>query len=198
MKIPGLGQRSLKTALAAAILALLYLPLDRNPTFACIGAIFGMGNGMEESRRSGGNRAIGTILGGFLGLGLFWVEHRGFPHGNYLLRVALMCLGVILLVWSSVFFRWPGAVQPGGVVLCIILFNTPDDHIAYALRRMVDTAAGVLFALAVNALLDRSRVDRWLHRTPTLPAAGAAAPQAACTVPDTACAPAPETPGQAL
>ena len=46
-KIPGLGQRSLKTALAAVVLALVYYPLNREPTFACIGIIFGMGNNME-------------------------------------------------------------------------------------------------------------------------------------------------------
>ena len=64
---------------------------------------------------------------------------------------------------SSDLFRWPGAVQPGGVVLCIILFNTPAHHIAYALDRMLDTGIGVVAALAVNLILPRQRLDRWLH-----------------------------------
>lgn len=161
---PGLGLRSLKTALATAILALLYLPFGEDPTFACIGVIFGMGNGFEDSKRSGGNRLIGTVIGGFLGLGLFWVEHWFFPGGNYYLRDILVFVGVILLVWSSVTFKWPGAVQPGGVVLCIIMFNTPTNHIGYALGRMLDTAIGVIFAIAVNLLLARTVVDRWLKR----------------------------------
>lgn len=162
--IPGLGQRSIKTALATAILALLYFPFGGDPTFACIGVIFGMGNGMEESKISGGNRLIGTVIGGFLGLGVFWMEHLFFPHGNYLLRVVLIFFGVILLVGASVAFKWPGAVQPGGVVLCIILFNTPANHIVYAFNRMLDTAIGVIFAIAINKLLKRTRVDRWLRR----------------------------------
>lgn len=162
--VPGLGQRSIKTALAAAILALLYMPFGGNPTFACIGVIFGMGSDIEDSKKSGGNRLIGTIIGGFLGLGTFWVEHAVFAEGNYYFKIALVFLGVILLVWSSVAFRWPGAVQPGGVVLCIILFNTPANHIAYAFSRMIDTAVGVIFAIAVNAFFTRERVDRWLKR----------------------------------
>lgn len=165
--IPGFGQRSLKTALAAAILALIYLPFGGNPTFACIGVIFGMGNGIEDSKKSGGNRLIGTIIGGFLGIGILWVEHWIFPNGNYYLKIALIFFGVILLVWLSVAFKWPGAVQPGGVVLCIILFNTPVNHIDYALDRMFDTGIGVIFAIAVNQLLKRNRVDRWLKREVT-------------------------------
>lgn len=162
--IPGFGQRSLKTALATAILALMYLPFRGNPTFACIGVIFGMGNGIEDSKKSGGNRLVGTIIGGFLGIGIFWIEHWIFPKGDYYLRVVLIFFGVILLVCLSVIFKWPGAVQPGGVVLCIILFNTPADHVDYAFHRMLDTAIGVIFAIAVNAFFTRERVDRWLKR----------------------------------
>ena len=78
--VPGLGLRSLKTALATVLTALLYAFLpDRNPTFACIGAIFGMGMDMGESRRSGGNRFFGTIIGGFIGHGLYWLEHLNYP-----------------------------------------------------------------------------------------------------------------------
>lgn len=162
--IPGLGLRSIKTALATAMLALMYLPFGGNPTFACIGVIFGMGNDREDSIKSGGNRLIGTIIGGLLGIGIFRVEHQIFANGNYYLKVALIFLGIIFLVWLSVTFKWPGAIQPGGVVLCIILFNIRASHIAYAFSRMFDTAVGVIFAIAVNELFRRNRVDRWLKK----------------------------------
>ena len=59
-------------------------------------------------------------------------------------------------------------MQPGGVVLCIILFNTPvDTYIAYSLNRMADTGIGVVVALLVNTIVTRERVERWkaaLHR----------------------------------
>ena len=158
--IPGLGLRSMKTALAAALTALLYAfwP-DSNPTFACIGAIFGMGTDMEESRRSGGNRFFGTIIGGFIGLGLYWLEHLIYPEGCYWLRLPLVFLGIVVMISLCVLFRWPGGVQPGGVVLCIILFNTPAYHIDYAISRMIDTGIGVLIALLVNYLLPRNRLE---------------------------------------
>lgn len=158
--IPGLGLRSIKTGIAVMFTAFLYaLPIfGGDPTFACIGAIFGMGADMQESRRNGGNRFFGTIFGGFIGLVLYWLEHLIVPDGNYWLCLPLAFVGVIILISICVFFQWPGGVQPGGVVLCIILFNTPAHHIDYALRRMIDTGIGVLIAFMIN-----SRFDQWLH-----------------------------------
>ncbi|MDD3193214.1 MAG: aromatic acid exporter family protein [Oscillospiraceae bacterium] len=164
--IPGFGQRSIKTALAATLIALIYVFAGRNPTFACIGVIFGLGSDLDNSWLNGGNRLIGTVIGGFLGIGLFWLEHQIFPEGNYFFRLPILFLGIMALVAISVLFHWPGAVQPGGVVLCIILFNTPAHHIAYALDRMLDTGIGVVVALAINLILPRERLDRWLHLAP--------------------------------
>lgn len=158
------GLRNIKTALAATICALLYFPFDRNPTFACIGAIFGMGSDMGNSRLNGGNRLFGTIIGGLLGMLLFRVYIIFYPEGgHHLLILGLLFVGVILLVMSSLWVRWPGAIQPGGVVLCIILFNTPvDTYISYSLNRMLDTGIGVIVALLLNYLLPRERIFRWL------------------------------------
>ena len=43
-RLPKIGMRNIKTALAAALCAFFYYFLDRSPAFACIGAIFGMGS----------------------------------------------------------------------------------------------------------------------------------------------------------
>ena len=164
--LPKVGLRNLKTALAATLCAALYAIVGRNPTFACIGAIFGMGTDMNTSWKSGGNRLMGTMMGGFLGMGLFWVYLR-LPHpaGQSWALLPLLFLGIVVLILCAQLFRWPGAIPPGGVVLCIILFNTPEQtYVTYALHRMVDTGVGVLVALAVNLLLSRERLDRWRGR----------------------------------
>ena len=58
---------------------------------------------------------------------------------------------MILIVLCQMF--WVGGVQPGGVVLCIVLFNTPvDTYVSYALNRMFDTGVGVLVAFIVNGI----------------------------------------------
>lgn len=161
-----IGQRNIKTAVAATLTALLYFIVNRNPTFACIGAIFGMGSDMPNSRLNGGNRFFGTLFGGFLGMGLFRLYMIFVPEGG--MHPALfpfLFVGVVLLILVSQIFHWPGAVQPGGVVLCILLFNTPvDTYISYSLNRIVDTGIGVIVALLVNWLLPRERVVAWMEK----------------------------------
>jgi len=157
-----IGMRNVKTAIAATLCALLYYPFDRNPTFACIGAIFGTGSDMGNSWLSGGNRLFGTIIGGVLGMFLFKVYISFYPEGGTeLLLFLLLFIGVILLILVSQYCKWPGAIQPGGVVLCIILFNTPvDAFISYPLNRIFDTAIGVLIGIIVNLLISRERIER--------------------------------------
>ena len=159
------GQRNIKTALSATLCALLYFLVDRNPTFACIGAIFGTGSDMSNSRLNGGNRFFGTIIGGVIGMLLFRLYIIFYPDGaKEPLMLLFLFVGVVILIILSQLFNWPGAVQPGGVVLCIILFNTPvDTYISYSLARMADTGVGVAIALLVNWLLPRQRVIYWLE-----------------------------------
>ena len=77
--LPHIGLRNLKTALSASLCALIYFFLNRNPAFACIGAIFGMGADMDHSKLHGGNRLFGTVIGGFLGIGRPAEPERGGP-----------------------------------------------------------------------------------------------------------------------
>ena len=123
--VPKIGLRNIKTALAAALCALVYYFLDRSPAFACIGAIFGMGSSYEQSRLHGGNRFFGTLVGGFIGMGLFAIYMELFPDGsNRWFLVPLTFIGVVILILLCQHI-WVGGVQPGGVVLCILLFWIP-------------------------------------------------------------------------
>lgn len=159
------GMRNVKTAFSATLVAFLYLLIDRNPTFACIGAIFGTGKDIPHSWLNGGNRLFGTIIGGFLGMGLFRIYIIFYPEGGlHLLMMPLVFVGVILLILASQMFKWPGAIHPGGVMLCILLFNLPvDTYVSYSLNRILDTAIGVVIALVVNLLLPRERIQRILQ-----------------------------------
>lgn len=165
-RFPGVGLRNLKTAFSASLCALLYFLIGRNPTFACIGAVYGMGNDLEHSWQQGGNRLIGTIIGGFLGMGLFWLYLLIDPSGEQrILLIPLTFVGVVILILCAQVFHWPTAVQPGSVVLCIILFNTPvETYVSYALNRMVDTGFGVVLSMFINYLFPRERLERWLGR----------------------------------
>ena len=155
---------SLRTACAATLCAVLYALFGRDPTSACIGCVFGMGEGLEDAWKSGGNRLIGTVLGGLWGMVLVWVHLELGPAGNPSVYLLLFG-GVLLLSAVSTWFRWPKAVLPGGVVLCIILFGADRvDPVRYALGRILDTSFGVFLSMCVNLLLPRERVARWTRR----------------------------------
>ena len=62
--------------------ALIYFPFGRNPTFACIGAIFGRGGNDHRSKLGGGNRFFGTIIGGVLGMLFFSIYIKVYPEGG--------------------------------------------------------------------------------------------------------------------
>lgn len=152
-QLPKVGMRNIKTATAAALCAFVYYFFDRSPAFACIGAIFGMGSDFASSKQNGGNRLFGTLIGGVLGMALFRVYIFFKPEGGRSFwLIPLVFIGTVLLILLCQKF-WVGGVQPGGVVLCILLFNTPvDTYIPYALNRILDTAVGVVAALVVNSL----------------------------------------------
>lgn len=153
-RIPRVGMRNLKTSLAAAICALIYAFFPtRSPAFACIGAIFGMGSDLQNSKLNGGNRFFGTIIGGLIGMALFRFYLIFYPEGgHHWLLIPLTFIGTMILIVLCQMF-WVGGVQPGGVVLCIVLFNTPvDTYVSYALNRMFDTGVGVLVAFIVNGI----------------------------------------------
>ena len=162
---PRIGMRNIKTAIAATLCALVYYFFDRSPAFACIGAIFGMGSDYDMSKLHGGNRFFGTLVGGFIGMGLFAIYAELFPDGSYRwFLIPLTCIGVVLLILACQCI-WVGGIQPGGVVLCIILFNTPvETYISYALNRILDTGIGVLAAFFVNAMLPGGFTFRFMRR----------------------------------
>ena len=164
-RLPKIGMRNIKTALAAALCAFIYYFLDRSPAFACIGAIFGMGSDLENSKLHGGNRLFGTAIGGLLGMALFRIYLIFYPEGGHtLLLVPLVFIGTVALILLCQIF-WVGGVQPGGVVLCIILFNTPvESYITYALNPIFDTGIGVIMALGVNSVFPGGFTFRFMER----------------------------------
>lgn len=150
-RLPKLGMRSIKTAVSATLCAILYILIGRNPTFACIGAVFGMeADYSDKPWRTGSNRLIGTIIGGLLGMGLFYIK---LHVSSKLIEILLLMIGIVLLIYISQVLGCAGAIQGGAVVFYIVMLNTPSDqYISYALNRMLDTGVGVGMSVLINVL----------------------------------------------
>ena len=158
--VPKIGLRNIKTALAAALCALVYYFLDRSPAFACIGAIFGMGSSYEQSRLHGGNRFFGTLVGGFIGMYLVskldYHLYGAFAFEIYVISMFLMALVQTPLgVTVNGARRWIGlpgnlSLQPAEITkIAVILF------ISYELCRLGKRAyspKGIAQILAFGAV----------------------------------------------
>ena len=143
-----IGMRNIKTGLAATLCALVYLLIGRNPTFACIGAVFGMDNYTATSHNTVGNRSTGTILGAILGT-LCYVSamHFSDPVG----KTVIIFFGVIGLIVVAQIFNAAGAIQSGSVMFFILMLNTPaETYVPYAINRVIDTIIGELAAFSIN------------------------------------------------
>ena len=148
------GWRNIKTSVTAMLVAMVYCLIGRNPAFACIGVIFGMGTDMPDSIKNGGNRLFGTLIGGLLSIAVFWVYLHFYPQGGHsMLLAVLLGIATVILILLCQYF-WPGGVQPGGVVLCIVLYSTPvETYVSYALNRILDTTIGVIVALLLVGII---------------------------------------------
>ena len=165
--LPRLGLRNIKTVISATLCAVLYSLIDRNPTFACIGAVFGMDNSMENSLRTGGNRLIGTVIGGFMGMFFFYIynEYRYSSASTNLPIWIFLLVGIMLMIYLCQIFHAVGAVHAGSVVFFIVMLNTPEhEYISYALNRMVDTGFGVIMSIGINALLPRELLEKHMSK----------------------------------
>lgn len=148
-KLPKIGLRNLKTAISATLCVIIYSFVDRNPTFACIGAVFGMDNTIPSSFKTGGNRLIGTIIGGLFGMTFFSLSLiMPYPKISHMI---LLFVGIISLIYISQLLNFSGAIQAGAVVFFIVMLNTPEDqYFSYAINRIIDTGFGVLMSILIN------------------------------------------------
>ncbi len=166
--VPKIGMRNLKTAIAATLCALIYAIVDRNPTFACMSAVFAMNTNLKSSFKTGGNRLFGTIIGGFTGMLFFYLFKQCpllFPCSKLFSESIFLFTGIIVMILISQFFGVNDSIPSGSVVFYIVMLLTPDqDYITYPLNRMLDTGIGVMMSILVNIALPRELFEKFMSK----------------------------------
>ena len=156
IQFPRVGMRTVKTVISATLVAVIYglvndyTSFEVNPCFACIGAVFGMGNVWKGGLQSGGNRFIGTLIGGLVVIPIYWLTHlSGLPVPEWI----WVAVGLFLVLYAHQVFGANGAIQPGAVVFFVVLDTViPERYISYTIARIIDTGIGVLVSLAINRI----------------------------------------------
>ncbi len=156
---PRITERVWRSALVVLITTLIYTYVlkGRNPCFALIGAVYGVGSQFEEGFHNGFNRFIGTFVGGLLVIPfytLYTAPPFGIPSWFWLV------LGLCLVLMLNLALGADSAIQPGTVVYFVVMFTVGEERVVpYTIARILDTGGGVLVALLLHALLP-SKCDR--------------------------------------
>jgi len=163
IKIPRIGLRNIKTALAVLIclIGFRFVDSNRSPVYACIAAIISMQNTMENSISIGLSRFLGTVIGSTIGI-LFILTK--YLYYNMWLHFFFIAIGIIIVIYLNVFIKRRDSVAISCVVFLIIMINsenfgeqTAHASLIYAVDRTVDTVIGVIVALLVNIAVRRRK-----------------------------------------
>ena len=156
--LPKVGLRTIKTLLSVGLVAFLYSFTDRNPCFACIGAVFGMGRVFKGGLKSGGNRFVGTFIGGLFVIPTYWLmnfSNLPVPHWIWLM------VGLFLVLYVSQILGAHDAIQPGTVVFFVVIYTVVKErYISYTIARILDTGFGVLVSLIINVFFPSPLEDK--------------------------------------
>ena len=156
-RFPRVTDRVWRSALVVLVTALLYEYLfqNRNPCFALIGAVYGVGSQFEEGFHNGFNRFLGTFVGGLMVIPFYTLYTHplfGLPDWFF------MVLGLCLVLLCNLALGADSAIQPGTVVYFVVMFTVGQERVVpYTIARIIDTGVGVLIALLVTTVLPTKR-----------------------------------------
>ena len=168
-ELPGVGMRTIKTAVAVMISYLLFVPLELweaetgilahlGPAYACIACIICMQSSMGQSIQLGLSRLTGVAVGGVLGVLILTAEAL---LAHPLLKALMLGLACVAGVWVCMLIRRPAACVMACILPCVVVINetTGADRYYYAAARILETVVGIAVALAVNGLLPNHQAE---------------------------------------
>ena len=159
LSLPPLGYRIIKTSVAVSLCLLVeYLLGYRGatmPTESAITAIICMQPYVRDSRDYAISRMAGTLIGGTWGL-VFLVILALLPglNWNLPLAYAIMGLGVMASLYTSVLLKAPDASGLAAIVfLCVVVsFPEIDQPLVQSAQRIGGVLLGTVIAILVNVL----------------------------------------------
>jgi len=173
LKLPKIGARTVKTAIAATACLLLFMGLDyiggllmqsdtfwshvgqfltmQEPTFGCVAAVICMQQTVKNSLQSGAYRLLGTAVGGAVGILFLWINQIVLSGRLHILWVVI---GIILSIWLVLLMKRPDSAAICAVTLLIVMLTADKDSpYIYAINRIVGTLLGIAVSVAVNGLV---------------------------------------------
>ena len=153
---PPVGMRIIKTAIAVFLCLMIYILRGYQGlvVHSAIAAIICMQPYAKDSKESGINRILGTLIGAFWGLCyLFFFRSQPWMVEHMILIYLCIAFGVVLCLYTSVLTRTHSSAGLAAIVfLCVIItYPDVDAPVAQTLNRCADTIIGAIVGNLVNA-----------------------------------------------
>jgi len=156
-----IGMRTVKTVVAVGICLLTFqfcFPQSSiNGIQAALAATICMKSSLQNTLRTGLDRAAGTVLGSVTGVLL--LLFKGLLPFELTPLVGI--LGVLLIIYLCNVLRLQASVTISVVVFLIILIDDRDiPPVVYGAARLAETVFGIFVAYMVNRFLDVRHIKR--------------------------------------
>ena len=164
-RVPRVGMRVIKTAVAVMISYLLFVPFGLlydearggvlgciGPLYACIACIVCTQSSLGQTVQQGISRFMGVLVGGALGAAALLLGER---LDSPLVLVPTLGAVCVAGLWICQLIRRPAACAMASIVPCAMLVTgvTGASRVDYAAARIIETVVGVAVAFLVNAAL---------------------------------------------
>ena len=150
-----IGMRIWKTFIAALICAITGMIFDVQPFYSMIAAILCMQVSVSESIKKGIVRLVGTLIGGIFAVAvLLLIDFTPLEPFSWLYSIIISFCVVPLIYTNVVLGQEASSYITCVVFLSIVLSHLGEgNHYLFALSRMLETAFGIVVAIAVNKLI---------------------------------------------
>lgn len=156
MKIPGIGMRIIKSAVAVALCMLVnsFRGADGMVFYSQLAALWCIQMYRNNTFSNAYQRTIGTVVGALYGLIYILMHSKYYTAGinGYLLELLCIFAGIILVLYTTVLINKKQASYFSCVVFLSIVVNHIGDINPYVFvwNRFLDTMIGVLIGVCVN------------------------------------------------
>lgn len=151
--MPGIGLRTIKSAVAVFLCFLIYLIRQNGiPFYSAIAAILCMQPYVQNSKKVAMNRTVATFIGGFAGMLVLLLQRHVSLFQLPLLQYGLIALCIVPLIHLTVVLQKPSA----SYITCVVFLSVTVSHggdvspYLFAFNRILDTLIGIFVSLGVN------------------------------------------------
>ena len=157
-KIPRIGMRMIKSAVAVFLCFLFYLVFRKNGIifYSQLAALWCIQPQMESSRSKAWQRTVGTMTGAVFGLIVLLIDKNLLPGnqwGNFYYDI-LVALAIIGVIYVTLLIRKKDASYFSCVVfLSIVVIHIGDANpYLFVFDRVMDTLIGIAIGMFVNSV----------------------------------------------